>query len=86
MSKQVIYAQFHAGFFIPGVANGGNMKTTLTLGSVPSSFKEFKMTLEDNGMLALSWQDGGYQHAYHVAAANVIGVKEAPTKLDPKKS
>jgi hypothetical protein len=79
MGKPVIYAQFHTTFFIPGVTNGGNMKTTLTPGS--SSLRNLEMNLEDNGMLLLEWTDGGFRHRYRVAAANIIGVKEESTRV-----
>lgn len=73
MSKRVVYAKLHDGFFIPSV---GNMKDTLPPDS--KTLSDFNMYLQENGGLLLSWTSlsGGHKllRSYMVGAATVKGV------------
>lgn len=80
MSKVVTKAKLHTGFFIPGIANGGNMRADLPPDN--SIFKGMKMTLEDNGSITLEFDHGGYTHTHTIAAANIISCAHPPV---PKK-
>lgn len=78
MSKPVIHAQLHEGFFIQGLTGGGNVKNTLPPDN--KTLKNFKMTLQENGTLLLEWEDGIYTKSYTVAAANIRGMQHPPLK------
>lgn len=80
MPKQVIYAQLHDVFFIPGE---GQFTNTLPPNS--KNLKNFKMTLQDSGQLLLEWEKGGYTQSFTIAAAALKGAQHAPVKLEAPK-
>lgn len=79
MSKQVIHAQLHEGFFIPGMPTGGNFKQTLP--PADKTLKNFKMNLQENGSLLVEFEDAGYLKSFSVASANIRIAVFAPEKL-----
>jgi hypothetical protein len=68
MSKKVVHAELHDGFFVPGVANGNFTKT---LPNPNKTLKNFRMSLQDSGSLLCEWDEGAFVKSFTVAAANV---------------
>jgi hypothetical protein len=86
MSKKVIHAQLHEGFFLPSIRAGGNFKATLP--PVDKSLENFRMTLQDNGNLLCEFDEMGFVRSFEVSAANVRISMFAPEKIkvDVKKN
>lgn len=75
--KQVIFAQLHEGFFLPGMATGGQFTNSLP---PTKTLKDFRMNLLDSGALLCEWEEGQYTKSFTVAAANVKVAQHAPEK------
>lgn len=80
MSRQVVRAQLHTGFFVPGMGNhGGNFADTLPPSN--KTLPEFQMFLQDSGSLLCTWIEDGYKKSFEVGAANVRVALLPPEKI-----
>lgn len=69
MSRRVVNAELHDGFFVPGMGHlGGQFKKTLP---PEKTLKNFKMFLEDDGSITLNWEEGKFLKQISVGAATV---------------
>jgi len=86
MSRRVIHAQLHEGFFIPSLKQGGNFKATLP--PVDKTLENFRMSMQDNGNLLCEFDEAGFTRSFEVSAANVRISVFAPEKIktDVKKN
>lgn len=82
MSRPVVFAELHDGFFVPGMgAVGGQFKKTLP---PEKTLKDFSMALEDDGSLTLKWAEAGFWQTVSVGAATVKIARLAPEKIAAK--
>jgi len=72
-TKQVVHAQLHDGFHIPGV---GEFQKVLPPSN--KTLANFRLDLTESGALFMSWTEGKYTKQYLIGAANVKIATLAP--------